>query len=91
MPGKLFIPILYLGDSGGPLYCPVDNFKYNLVGIVSFGIGCAEPGNPGIYTRISYYLPFIKSVLEGKHETKPTKTDSCPFKVKNLEFIFCKI
>lgn len=85
---KYFVPrsynkltIYHLGDSGGPLYCPIDNFQYKLVGIVSFGIGCAEPGNPGVYTRISHYLPFIKSVLEGKQKTELTKTDSCPFKV----------
>lgn len=36
------------GDSGGPL---VVNNK--LVGIVSWGEGCARPGKPGIYTDVS--------------------------------------
>lgn len=40
------------GDSGGPLVATLDG-KLELVGITSFGIGCAEPGHPGMYTRVS--------------------------------------
>ena len=36
-------------DSGGPLY---DKEKDTLVGVVSFGIGCADPNYSGIYARI---------------------------------------
>ncbi|NWV58864.1 MCT1A protease, partial [Malurus elegans] len=43
------------GDSGGPLVC-------NKVaqGIVSFGY----PAPPGVYTRISNYLPWIRKVMK---------------------------
>lgn len=43
------------GDSGGPLVC-------NKVaqGIVSFGYDSP----PGVYTRISNYLPWIKRVMK---------------------------
>lgn len=46
------------GDSGGPL---VTKYKktYFLLGIVSWGKGCARPGNYGIYTRVSNYLEWI--------------------------------
>ncbi|MBM7772889.1 secreted trypsin-like serine protease [Actinokineospora baliensis] len=46
------------GDSGGPLV--VDG---RLVGIASWGQGCAEAGSPGVYTRISTYVDLITDHL----------------------------
>jgi trypsin len=40
------------GDSGGPLVGTVAGQPV-LVGITSFGYGCARIGHPGVYTRVS--------------------------------------
>ncbi|XP_050087883.1 transmembrane protease serine 9 [Anopheles aquasalis] len=47
-------------DSGGPLVTS----NNVLIGIVSTGIGCARPGFPGIYTRVSEYAGWIVTVIE---------------------------
>ncbi|KXN65112.1 putative trypsin-like serine protease precursor [Conidiobolus coronatus NRRL 28638] len=49
-------------DSGGPLF-KYENGKQILVGVTSFGIGCANPDIPGIYTRVSNYAQWIKKQL----------------------------
>jgi transmembrane protease serine 3 len=46
------------GDSGGPLVVNM-NGRSLLVGITSFGIGCARAGLPGVYTRVSRYNDWI--------------------------------
>ncbi|XP_041674351.1 trypsin-1 [Drosophila eugracilis] len=42
------------GDSGGPLVC-----QSLLAGIVSWGIDCALPRFPGVYTEVSYYYDWV--------------------------------
>lgn len=50
-----------LGDSGGPLQCMI-NKKWYLAGLTSFGSGCAKPGFPDVYTKITYYVDWIKQI-----------------------------
>jgi trypsin len=48
------------GDSGGPLIVPGNDVSQDeLVGIVSWGRGCADPRFPGVYTRISFFYDWV--------------------------------
>uniref|UniRef100_G1QAF7 Peptidase S1 domain-containing protein n=1 Tax=Myotis lucifugus TaxID=59463 RepID=G1QAF7_MYOLU len=42
------------GDSGGPLVC-----KWRGVGVVSWGSEYCSPNFPGVYTRVTSFLPWI--------------------------------
>lgn len=54
------------GDSGGPLTVIVDG-RHILVGLTSFGEGCARPDKPGVYTRVTSFLDFIlENISDGR-------------------------
>ena len=51
------------GDSGGPMVRKDGAGRWVQVGIVSWGLGCARDGFPGVYTQLSTFRPAIKSAI----------------------------
>ena len=55
------------GDSGGPLVAP-DPHHYNsltLIGLVSWGYGCAEADSLDIYAEVSHFVPWLYEQMPG--------------------------
>lgn len=61
-------------DSGGPLrYVETlenGSRRQMLVGIVSFGSGCARSLNPGVYTRVSAFASWINETIVKAEESR---------------------
>ncbi|XP_013144041.1 PREDICTED: serine protease snake-like [Papilio polytes] len=53
------------GDSGGPLQLKNQKIKcmYTVVGVTSFGSGCGLIGQPGVYVKVTAYVPWIESIV----------------------------
>lgn len=60
------------GDSGGPLY---DSDNNALVGVVSWGNGCALPEFPGVYANVAKEITWITETICANHNNP--KPDFC--------------
>lgn len=61
------------GDSGGPIFTTGAN--PSLVGVVSFGNGCAQPGFPGVYNKTGHFASWIFSTIENRPEEQACMFD----------------
>jgi len=48
------------GDGGSPLVCQASTGRWTVVGLVTWGVGCASE-IPGVYARVSEFRNFINS------------------------------
>lgn len=51
------------GDSGGPLFVESGFNRHEQFGVISFGIGCGTENSPGIYSRLTTFLPWVKRII----------------------------
>jgi len=50
------------GDSGGPLVWESSQ-QYQVIGVVSWGIGCARAGLPGVYAEVARFRSWIDTTV----------------------------
>merc|ERR1712013_345328 len=64
------------GDSGGPLITMESASFYSLIGVVSWGYGCAHPSFPGVYSRVTENIAFINNNMQGSTCMQPGSTET---------------
>lgn len=51
------------GDGGSPLVCSMPDGRYELAGLVSWGLDCASANVPDVYTNVAAMRAWIDEKL----------------------------
>jgi len=63
------------GDSGGPLI-RLENGRYTVIGLVSYGYICASRNHAGMYTRVTSFMKWINNVVKDGQCGAKSKSES---------------
>lgn len=66
------------GDSGGPLVSRDSGGTPYLIGVVSWGLVCAQRGVPGVYAQVSTYRNWVSNFISDAPTNPPPTTPSGP-------------
>ena len=69
------------GDSGGPLTVTDSDNTKTLIGVVSGGVGCGQ-GVPGLYSKLSYHIDWVKCIIERSAQLNKYQKVDCMDAIK---------
>ena len=69
--------VYFIFSLQGPLVIRNSKGNVEVVGITSWGFGCASPVYPGVYTNVAKYFDWIKNeIQQNSNYTKEEKNET---------------